>query len=70
MSCIDWSLFWWGSTLGQDPSKKSKLDGDLDKVKKLLTSQLRKIAKFLGYNNHISLNTYIRKRKIKSLIII
>jgi DNA invertase Pin-like site-specific DNA recombinase len=47
--------------------QKSKFDKDLDKIKELLKVGLsvRKIAKFLGYKNHISLNIYINKRKIK-----
>jgi len=47
--------------------QKSKFDKDLDKIKELLKLGLsvRKISKLLGYKNHISLNTYINKRKIK-----
>lgn len=50
--------------------QKSKFDKDVNKIKELLTLGLsvRKIAKFLGYSNHIGLNTYIRKRKINHLI--
>jgi hypothetical protein len=38
-----------------------------DKIEELLTVGLsiRKISKLLGYNNHIGLNNYIKKRKIK-----
>ena len=47
--------------------QKSKFDNDADKVKELLALGLsiRKIAKFLGYSNHIGLNTYIRKRNLR-----
>jgi len=47
--------------------QKSKFDKDLDRIKELLKLGLsvRKIAKLLGYNNHISLNTYVNKRKIR-----
>jgi len=49
--------------------QKSKFDQDVDKIKELLEMGLsvRKIAKFLGYNNHIGLNTYINKRQLKKL---
>ena len=48
--------------------QKSKFDNDLDKIKELLNLGLsvRKIAIFLGYTNHIGLNTYIKKRGIKN----
>ena len=29
---------------------------------------IRKIAKFFGYKNHISLNTYVNKRSLKDEI--
>ena len=47
--------------------QKSKFDKDLDRIKELLKLGLsvRKIAKLLGYNNHISLNIYVNKRKIR-----
>jgi len=46
--------------------QKSKFE-NLDRIKELLKLGLsvRKIAKLLGYNNHISLNTYVNKRKIR-----
>lgn len=49
--------------------QKSKFDKDVDKIKELLTLGLsiRKIAIFLGYNNHIGLNGYINKRHIKAV---
>jgi DNA invertase Pin-like site-specific DNA recombinase len=47
--------------------QKSKFDKDVDKIKELLILGLsiRKIAKFFGYKNHISLNTYVKKRDLK-----
>ena len=50
--------------------QKSKFDKDIDKIKELLELGLsvRKIAKFLGYKNHIGLNTYINKRNIRNTI--
>ncbi|WP_347252507.1 recombinase family protein [Legionella sp.] len=49
--------------------QKSKFDKDVSKITELLNLGLsvRKIASFLGYSNHIGLNTYIRKRNIKNL---
>jgi DNA invertase Pin-like site-specific DNA recombinase len=43
--------------------QKSKFDQDIVKIKELLTLGLsvRKIANFLGYTNHIGLNTYVKK---------
>ena len=47
--------------------QKSKFDADLDRIRELLKLGLsvRKIAKILGYTNHLALNTYIRKRKLR-----
>lgn len=47
--------------------QKSKFDKDAEKIMELLKLGLsiRKIANFFGYRNHISLNTYINKRKLK-----
>ena len=47
--------------------QKSKFDKDASKIIELLDLGLsiRKIAKFLGYKNHISLNTYVNKRNLK-----
>lgn len=47
--------------------QKSKFDHDIVKIKELLSLGLsvRKIAIFLGYTNHIGLNTYIKKRKLR-----
>lgn len=38
--------------------------------KELLTVGLsvRKIAKLLGYSNHLALNTYVKKRKLREQI--
>jgi DNA invertase Pin-like site-specific DNA recombinase len=57
-----------GQVLGKPKGtiQKSKFDKDVDRIKELLSYGLskRKIAKVLGYTNHIALNTYINKRKI------
>lgn len=47
--------------------QNSKFDKNLDKIKELLALGLsaRKIATFLGYTNHIALNTYIKKRNLR-----
>lgn len=47
--------------------QKSKFDQDVIKIKELLTLGLsvRKIAAFLGYTNHIGLNTYVKKRELR-----
>lgn len=47
--------------------QKSKFDKQRDKIEELLTVGLsvRKIAKLLGYNNHIGLNNYVKKRNIR-----
>ena len=47
--------------------QKSKFDLQRDKIEELLAVGLsvRKISKLLGYNNHIGLNNYVKKRKIK-----
>ena len=47
--------------------QKSKFDADRERIKELLSLGLsvRKIAKLLGYSNHLSLNTYINKRKLR-----
>ena len=48
--------------------QKSKFDKDIVKIKELLALGLsiRKIAKYLGYSNHIGLNEYINKRNLKN----
>lgn len=50
--------------------QKSKFDKDADKIIELLKLRLsiRKIANFLGYRNHISLNTYVNKRNLKDQV--
>ena len=47
--------------------QKSKFDEQRDKIEELLGVGLsvRKIAKLLGYNNHIGLNNYVKKRNIR-----
>src|SRR3989338_4506087 len=47
--------------------QKSKFDQDIIKIQELLSLGLsvRKIALFLGYTNHIGLNTYIKKRELR-----
>ncbi|WHA07760.1 recombinase family protein (plasmid) [Candidatus Megaera polyxenophila] len=58
-----------GQVLGKPVGtvQKSKFDKDANKIIELLALGLsiRKIAKFLGYKNHISLNTYVNKRNLK-----
>ncbi len=50
--------------------QKSKFDQDVDKIKELLGLGLsvRKIAIFLGYTNHIGLNTYVKKRQLRQIV--
>jgi len=52
--------------------QKSKFDEKRDKIEELLAMGLsvRKIAKLLGYNNHIGLNNYVKKRNIREKIIV
>lgn len=61
-----------GMALGKPKGtiQKSKFDLQRDKIEELLAVGLsvRKISKLLGYNNHIGLNNYVRKRKIKDKI--
>jgi DNA invertase Pin-like site-specific DNA recombinase len=47
--------------------QKSKFDEKREKIEELLAMGLsvRKIAKLLGYNNHIGLNNYVKKRNIR-----
>ena len=58
-----------GVSLGKPKGtiQKSKFDAQKDKIIELLTLGLsiRKISKALGYNNHIGLNNYIKKRGLK-----
>jgi len=45
----------------------SKFDKDRERIEGLLRlgMSVRKIAKLMGYSNHIGLNTYIKKRRIR-----
>ena len=58
-----------GEILGKPKGtiQKSKFDKQRDKIEELLAVGLsvRKIAKLLGYNNHIGLNNYVKKRNIR-----
>jgi DNA invertase Pin-like site-specific DNA recombinase len=47
--------------------QKSKFDQDVDRIKELLGLGLsvRKIAKLLGYNNHVGMNMYVKRRRIR-----
>lgn len=60
-----------GQILGKPKGtiQKSKFDKEIDKIKELLGYGLsvRKIAIILVYTNHIALNTFIKKRKLKIL---
>lgn len=61
-----------GQVLGKPKGtiQKSKFDKDVERIKELLGYGLsvRKIAAVLGYKNHIALNTYINKRKLRSIV--
>ena len=50
--------------------QKSKFDKQRDKIEELLSVGLsvRKIAKLLGYSNHIGLNNYVKKRLIREKV--
>lgn len=50
----------------------SKFDKDVTKISELLHLGLsvRKIANYLGYSNHIGLNTYVNKRNLRKIGII
>ena len=58
-----------GVTLGKPKGtiQKSKFDRDLSRIRELLSLgvSVRKIASLLGYTNHLALNTYINKRKLR-----
>lgn len=62
-----------GQILGKPKGtlQKSKFDKDIEKIKELLGYGLsmRKMAKVLGYTNHIALNTYINKRGLKTITV-
>lgn len=51
--------------------QKSKFDKQRDKIEELLGVGLsvRKIAKLLGYTNHIGLNNYVKKRNIRQKVV-
>ena len=51
--------------------QKSKFDEQRGKIEELLAMGLsvRKIAKLLGYNNHIGLNRYVKKRDIRAIAV-
>lgn len=61
-----------GISLGKPKGtiQKSKFDKQRDKIEELLSVGLsvRKIAKVLGYNNHIGLNNYVKKRNIRAKV--
>lgn len=58
-----------GAHLGKPKGtiQKSKFDAQREKIEELLSVGLsvRKIAKLLGYSNHIGLNNYVKKRNIR-----
>ena len=58
-----------GVSLGKPKGtiQKSKFDKKREQIEELLSVGLsvRKIAKLLGYNNHIGLNNYVKKRHIR-----
>jgi DNA invertase Pin-like site-specific DNA recombinase len=58
-----------GQVLGKPKGtlQKSKFDAHVEKIKELLSYglSLRKIAKVLGYQSHIALTTYVKKRQFR-----
>ena len=62
-----------GISLGKPKGtiQRSKFDKQRDKIEELLSVGLsvRKIAKVLGYNNHIGLNNYVKKRNIREQVL-
>ena len=62
-----------GQLLGKPKGtlQRSKFDEALPKIKELLGYGLsiRKLAKVLGYQDHVALNTYIKKRGIREALI-
>ena len=50
--------------------QRSKFDKDVKRIKELLSLGVseRRISKFLGYSNHIGLNNFIRRRKIRDQV--
>ncbi|MEA3315306.1 MAG: recombinase family protein [Campylobacterota bacterium] len=63
-----------GISLGKPKGtiQKSKFDQQRDKIEELLRVGLsvRKISKLLGYNNHIGLNNYVKKRNIRENLLL
>lgn len=61
-----------GVTLGKPKGtiQKSKFDEHRERIRELLALGLsvRKIAKLLGHKNHLALNTYVRKRGLRSTL--
>jgi len=61
-----------GITLGKPKGtvQASKFDKDRSRIEELLDLGLsvRKIAQLLGYTNHIGLNTYIKRRRIRDTL--
>ena len=60
-----------GMALGKPKGtiQKSKFDEQRDKIEELLALgvSVRKIAKQLGYNNHIGINNYVKRRNIREI---
>lgn len=60
-----------GMSLGKPKGtiQKSKFDEQRDEIERFLSEGLsvRKIAKILGFNNHIGINNYVKKRKIRDI---
>ena len=50
--------------------QKSKFDKDIGRILELLSLgvSVRKISRILGYSNHIGLNNYIKRKKIKDQV--
>lgn len=61
-----------GMSLGKPKGtiQKSKFDEQREKIEELLNLgvSVRKIAKLLGYNNHIGINNYVKKRNIRDIV--
>lgn len=61
-----------GMSLGKPKGtiQKSKFDEEREKIEELLALgvSVRKIAKMLGYNNHIGINNYVKRRKIRDIV--
>jgi DNA invertase Pin-like site-specific DNA recombinase len=61
-----------GVTLGKSKGaiQKSQFDEHRERIQELLGLGLsvRKIAKLLGYNSHLALNTYVKKRGLRASV--